>query len=111
MGGDELELPKRKPNRLKDYDYSQNGAYFITICTKDRSELLWMVGTRNARPQEPASLSEYGVVIEGAIQKITEHYPCISVPNYVVMPNHIHMILVVANDSGRAMRAPTIATV
>ncbi|MEG2711330.1 MAG: transposase [Clostridia bacterium] len=111
MGDDELVLPKRKPNRLKDYDYSQNGAYFITICTKDRSELLWMVGARIARPQAPAPLSAYGVVIEGAIQKIAAHYPCISVPKYVVMPNHIHMILVVANDGGRAMRAPTLATV
>ena len=35
-----MELQTRKPNRLKDYDYSQNGAYFITICTKDRKEIL-----------------------------------------------------------------------
>lgn len=38
-----MELPKRKPNRLKNYDYSQNGAYFITICTKDRRQMLWSV--------------------------------------------------------------------
>ena len=35
-----MELAKRKPTRLKGYDYSQNGAYFITICTKDRKEIL-----------------------------------------------------------------------
>jgi len=36
-----LELSKRKDIRLKDYDYSQNGAYFLTICVKDRHNLLW----------------------------------------------------------------------
>ena len=35
-----MELPKRKPTRLKGYDYSTPGAYFITICTKDRKEML-----------------------------------------------------------------------
>jgi hypothetical protein len=35
-----MNLPKRKPTRLKDFDYSQNGAYFVTICTKDKKCLL-----------------------------------------------------------------------
>ena len=35
-----MELPERKPTRLKEYDYSQNGYYFITICTKDRKRIL-----------------------------------------------------------------------
>lgn len=106
-----MELPKRKQNRFKNYDYSQNGAYFITACTKDRHELLWDVGARIARPQDAAALSEYGVIIDAAIREIPEHYPCISVDKYVVMPNHIHMILAIANEDGRAMRAPTIATI
>ena len=38
-----MVLQTRKPNRLKNYDYSQNGAYFITICTKDRKEILSQV--------------------------------------------------------------------
>ena len=36
-----MELPKRKRNRLKDYDYSSPGVYFVTICTKDMAELFW----------------------------------------------------------------------
>ena len=46
------KLPKRKPNRLSNYDYSQNGAYFITICSKEREEIFShiTVGTSNARP-------------------------------------------------------------
>ncbi len=39
--GDNMELPERKANRLKNYDYNTPGAYFITVCTKDRKNLFW----------------------------------------------------------------------
>ena len=48
-----MNLPKRKHIRLKGYDYSQNGLYFITICVKDKHEILWEhnpVGTTSGRP-------------------------------------------------------------
>ena len=108
-----MELLKRKPNRLKGYDYSQNGAYFITMCVKDRCEMLWnAVGARIARPQNTEDLSEYGIVIKNAINNISEQYPSVLVDKYVIMPNHIHMILLVdSSGDGRAMRAPTISTV
>ncbi len=106
-----MELRQRKPNRLKDYDYSQNGAYFVTICTKGRQEMLWHVGARIARPQDNVPLSEYGIIINNAIVEIPKHYPTVLVDKYVIMPNHIHMILRLSNDRGRAMRAPTISTV
>ena len=108
-----MELLKRKPNRLKGYDYSQNGAYFITMCVKDRREMLWnAVGARIARPQNTEDLSEYGIVIKNAINNISEQYPSVLVDKYVIMPNHIHMILLVdSSGDGRAMRAPTISTV
>lgn len=105
-----INLRARKTNRLKHYDYSQNGAYFITVCVKDMHEMLWNVGARIARPQDAAPLSEYGAVVDNAIREIPKHYPCISIDKYVVMPNHIHMIIMLSND-GRAMRAPTIANV
>ena len=102
-------LPKRKPNRLNGYDYSSCGAYFITVCTKDKQKLFWKnVGAPIGRP----SLSEYGIVVEKAIKNIGIKYPMISVDKYVVMPNHIHIILVInANKYGRPMGAPTISTV
>ena len=64
-----MEYPRKKPNRLPDYDYSQNGAYFITICTKDRKHLLSRiaVGTSIARP--PAvQLTRIGKLAETATQ-------------------------------------------
>ena len=45
-----IELPKKKPVRLKEYDYSSPGAYFITICTKDRIELLSSISVGDAVP-------------------------------------------------------------
>ena len=51
-----MEQPNRKPNRLEDYDYSQNGAYFITICTRERKRILsQIVGTPlPGCPQKPS---------------------------------------------------------
>ena len=102
-------LPKRKSNRLNGYDYSSCGAYFITVCTKDKQKLFWKnVGAPIGRP----GLSEYGIIVEKAINNISVKYPMISVDKYVIMPNHIHIILAInADEYGRPMGAPTISTV
>ena len=107
-----MELPKRKPNRLKDFDYSQPNAYFITICTKNKEMLFWEnVGASIARPED-VQLSKYGKIVVEAIEKISTIYPVITVDNYVVMPNHIHLLMQIHSDSsGRAMLAPTISIV
>lgn len=103
-------LPKRKHLRLKEYDYSQNGAYFVTICTKNRANVLWeAVGTGIARPPW---LSQYGNVVEKAIRNIPFCYTGVSVDNYAVMPNHVHLLLrIEADENGRAMPVPTISTI
>ncbi len=103
-----MKLQKRKPNRLKNYDYSQNGAYFITICTNERKPILSRisVGASNARPNE-IKLTDIGIVVEQGIKGITEHYDNVFVDNYVIMPNHIHLIIRIDIDNGRAMPAPT----
>ena len=107
-----MELPKRKPNRLQHYDYSAPGAYFITICTKNREFLFWdHVGASIARQQTPR-LSEWGKIVNQAILDIPAHYPAITVDQYVVMPNHIHILLQINTDChGRPMVAPTISHV
>ena len=107
-----MELPKRKPNRLKEYDYSQPSAYFITICTKNKQNIFWKnVGASIARPENYV-LSDYGDVVKEAILNIPEIYPMITVDNYVIMPNHIHLLLQIQTDhNGRAMLAPTISVV
>ena len=104
-----MDTPKRKPNRLPDFDYSTPGAYFITICTKDRRNLFWVdVGASIARPQ----LTTWGNITANSICDIPKHYPAISVDHYVIMPNHIHLLLQINTDTnGRPMVAPTISTV
>ncbi len=113
--------PKRKGNRLTDYDYSRNGAYFITICTQGRQQILWEsdtfteddnVGASIARPQRAPTLSKTGKVVEQCIWEIPAHYPHISVEKYAVMPNHIHLLLLIQRkQDGRPMVAPTVSTV
>ena len=107
-----MELPKRKPNRLTEYDYSQPNAYFITICTKNKSKLFWEnVGASIARPDN-VPLSQYGKIVQEAITKIPHIYPMVSVDNFVIMPNHVHLLLQIhTDDSGRAMLAPTMSKV
>ena len=107
-----MELPKRKPNRLKEFDYSQPNAYFITICTKNKEKLFWEnVGASIARPED-MNLSQYGKIVKEAIEKIPNIYPTITVDNFVIMPNHIHLLLQIHSDcNGRAMLAPTISDV
>ena len=98
-------LQKRKQIRLKYYDYSQNGYYFITICTKDRKPLFWKsVEADTIRPD----LSEYGEIVNTAINAIPLYYPHIKIDRYVIMPDHIHLIIIISNgESGRMISAPT----
>lgn len=105
-----MEMKKRKNIRLENFDYSGYGAYFVTICAKDRKNLFWAVGASIARPQEIA-LSDIGMIVNQAIQNIPIHYPQVSVDHYVIMPNHIHLLLQIHENHGRAMLAPTISRV
>ena len=105
---DKKDLPKRKDPRLKGYDYSKAGAYFLTICTQNRKNILSkIVGEGFPLPQ----LSPYGEIVEKWIQKISEKYPEASVDSYVIMPNHIHILLSIVKDDGRGNPSPTADTV
>lgn len=98
----EFNLPKRKTTRIKDYDYSTPGKYFITVCTKDKKQLLSkiIVGEGfHALPQNKLTL--IGMEVEKSIQYINENYVGANVEKYVIMPNHIHLIVVLDNTGGR----------
>ena len=73
------ELTKRKQIRIKDYDYSSPGAYFITVCTANRDKIFWNgVGADIIRPQN-VPLSNAGKIAEQAIVQITDHYDNVTV--------------------------------
>lgn len=78
--------------RLPDYDYSQNGGYFITICTKDREHFFGEI--KNGKME----LSDMGNIIDSYWKQISEHFPFVQLGESVVMPNHLHGILCIDNE-------------
>ena len=105
-------LPKRKPIRIEDYDYSSPGAYFITVCTTNREKILW--SGRRGELCSPANvpLSNIGIIVDNEIKKLNSVYDAVWVDKYCIMPDHIHMILFInADEDGRQIAAPTISTV
>ena len=109
----EERLPVRKRNRLELFDYSSCAAYFITICTYTKKCLFWaskqpnFVGEDIILPPESVNLSAIGKVVKQSIESISVHYPNIEVWDYVIMPNHVHMILVIPEACGRMISSPT----
>ena len=104
-----MELPKRKPNRLSDYDYNQNGAYFITICTQDRKPILSTIVGGGALDAPTVTLTKIGEIARKYILS-SNRIPGINVDKFIIMPDHIHLILSVDNGTSRAP-SPTNAAI
>lgn len=86
------KINKRKSIRLKEYDYSQNGAYFITICTKDRKNVLSNINTNVSEGWASTNLTKIGKLVNDIIIELKDNLN-IEINYYVIMPNHIHMII------------------
>ncbi len=95
-----MDLPKRKPTRLKNYDYSGNGAYFVTICTHNRKCILSDIVGEGLCTLPKNTLTPIGKEIEKSIQYIDENYEGAIIDKYVIMPNHIHLIVILNNSGG-----------
>ena len=83
----------RKPNRLKDYDYSQTGYYLITICTQDRVNYFGEI------EKEQIQLSDIGQIVTDCWRAIPIHFRNTALDEFVVMPNHIHGIIVIKGNN------------
>ncbi|MBR5284315.1 MAG: transposase [Clostridia bacterium] len=102
----EKQLPKRKPNRLSGFDYSTSGAYFVTICTQNRRCILSkIVGDGFPVPKVP------GEIAARMIEEIPKRFIGVSVEQFVIMPNHIHMILVMENMEELVKTTPVLGEV
>ena len=86
-----MNLPKRKSNRLEVYDYNTEGSYFVTICTAGKKKILSNLKFDNLTPIN--NLTEIGELIKTTIEYINENFAGISIEKYVIMPNHIHLII------------------
>ena len=80
-------LPIRKKLRLKCYDYSNPGSYFITICIQNRIEILGKIHDNQIK------LSKEGIIVQTNIENIEKVFKDIKIDEYIIMPNHIHMII------------------
>ncbi|MBP3337116.1 MAG: transposase [Clostridia bacterium] len=105
-----MTLPKRKPTQLKGYDYSQNGAYFITICTHNKEHILSKIVGEGLCALPKNTLTPIGTETEKAILYINENYIGVKVDKYVIMPNHIHLIIIITNNSG-GHRGPPLQSI
>ena len=98
-----MEKKRNRPGRLPHYDYSSVGYYFITFCTRHRECCLSTVGGTPyvgrddpGAPNPPAdmiTLTSYGTALDDLICSIPMAYPNVTVQKYVIMPNHVHLLL------------------
>jgi putative transposase len=92
----------RQTIRLKDYDYSASGAYFVTICVHECACALGDVLDGEVR------LNEYGEIVAECWNDLPNHYPHIELDAFVVMPNHAHGVIVTDGDRRDEVSSPTI---
>lgn len=93
----------RKNPRLHDYNYSENGAYFITICTQEKKHLFSRIVDSTANLPE-CELTDYGRIVQSVLSLLPKRFP-ITVERYVIMPNHIHLLVMIQDmDRVRAIR-------
>ena len=105
-----MELPKRKEPRLIKWDYSSPGAYFLTICTAEKRCILADIIVGGGVPDAPESrLSAYGKIVEETICELDRHSPYLSIDKYVIMPNHIHLLVSVTDSGASGTPPPTPA--
>ena len=94
-----MELPKRKSPRIPGYDYSTNGAYFITVCTHEKKPIFGDVGADSISAR----------MIERTFLECIQKYPQVKSPIFTVMPNHFHAIIII--DRADMESAPTVSNV
>ena len=102
------KFPKRKINRLKSWNYSNNGGYFITICTDNRKHILSEICVGDGFPVP--QLTKTGQIVDDYIKNINPKYSCVTVSEYVIMPNHIHLLLLIDNN-GTGNPSPTVGNI
>ena len=125
----ENKLPKRKHPRLKEYDYSSNGYYYVTVCSKDMKCVFGKIeDNENWNPifdesvnvgqglaptvreykDTKITLSLYGIVAEKQLFALEQRYDYVKIDKFVIMPNHIHAIIILDGISAGASPRPTL---
>ncbi len=124
-----MEFKYHKRLRLKDYDYSQNGLYFITICSFKGEKIFGEIAppsvgqgfypcqlTDNAdlnvgQGFYPCQLTAIGNLIKTHIENLPIRFNHIVIDNYVIMPNHVHLIIQINNEDEKSKNNVTIGNI
>ena len=93
------KLPQRKNIRLPNYDYSSAGYYFVTMCVKDGREIFGKIVGTTALGRPHIELTPLGICVDETIQIASKTN--VKIDKYVIMPNHIHMIININTKHGR----------
>ena len=96
------EIHHRRSIRLQGYDYSQSGAYFVTICTFQRQHLFGEIN--NGETQ----LNVTGQIVSAIWQKIPQHFPNVELDEFILMPDHLHGIIVISEQAEQSISLATI---
>lgn len=98
-----MQLPKRKLPRLSGFDYSSENYYYVTVCTHNRENIFGMQD----------NLTAYGEIAKTHLLNIENHFDGILIDRFVIMPNHIHAIIVIgcSPETERSRPFPTLPTI
>lgn len=87
-----IDLPYRRSIRLHDYDYTQEGAYFVTMCVHDHVCLLGNIVNDTVQIKGP------GLIVAQTWNSLPSRFPSIELDAFVIMPNHVHGIIVLTDN-------------
>lgn len=104
---DKEKFPNRKSMRLKGYDYSNAGAYFLTLCTEHRKNFFGKIVRESLMTAPYVQLSPYGKVLLYQIEEINRTYSHLQIEHFSIMPNHLHMIVTVYENGSSGTPTPT----
>ena len=93
-------MKNRKSIRLKNWDYTQDGYYFITICAYQKCHIFGCIDN------DIVVLNEWGRIVQDCLLNIPQHFNHVQLDRFIIMPNHVHFIIIICR--GTACRAPTL---
>ena len=84
--------PRRRSIRLRGYDYSTPGAYFVTACTQNRFPLFGQVAN------DKMEANRFGAIVEDCWAKLPDHYDNVALDAFILMPNHVHGVIIIKDE-------------
>jgi putative transposase len=97
-----MHRPQRRSIRLRGYDYTRGGAYYITICAHDRSHVLGRIADAMVQ------LSDLGDIVDECWHAIPTHFPHAAIDAFVIMPNHVHGVITIGDPGDASARGVTV---